>query len=241
MKMRLLIFLVLISGYKCLYAQAEANVSPDEEIPTVINDSLTTVYADTTIDRLIGDELEVMEDIFGFNVQVFYYTDLEKHNTDAFYTPEVLNNGRGYGTICIGVKLLDRFQYNHTANLMVPVLMAQLFGNAINFLYNDEVYTGISREVFSAFIAGSYLYIRQGYQYLNRNDILSALNKITDTDFGNAINHGTPQVRNHALLCGYNMAQFYNVNHKYFNMKNCVKEAKKYVSNYMDARLELAR
>lgn len=217
-----------------LYAQLESAGCPFQTSKTLCyeDDSLSTTSNDSLIDKMAVDEVKFMESVFSIKVQLLYYQKMIDHLTDAFYTPEVFDKRFEYGTVFISLNLLNKYHGNYWINLIIPLIMSEAFGSAVNYLYNDGQFTCIQSELYTGFMAGTYLYLRQGIKTINLNAVLTLFEKIQDTDFGDITIHGLPQVRNYAILQGYRTAQWYNMNHKYYNIKISINEAEKFARNY---------
>jgi hypothetical protein len=237
MKTLVIAILFLFFTNACLYAQIDARYSPDTtKTICSVKDSLLTTSNDTLIDRIVNDELKFMQLVFSIKIQLLFYRQMSNHLTDAFYTPEVFDRRFDYGTVFISLNLLNKYHGDYWINLIVPLIMSEAFGSTISYLYNKEQLVGIKSELFSGFMAGTYLYLRQTVKIINLNDILALFQKIQDTDFGDVTVHGLPQLKSYAILQGYRTAQWYNTNHKYYNIKISVNEAEKFAHNY-DASL----
>lgn len=225
-------FLFFTDAY--LYAQVEAPtyLSDTTEMLCSVNDSLLTTSNDTSIDKILDDELKFMQLVFSVKIQLLFYKQMTNHLTDAFYTPEVFDKSFEYGTVFIGLNLLNKYHGNYWINLIIPLIMSEAFGSAISYLYNDKQLVGAKSELFLGFMAGTYLYLRQAVKRINLNDIVTLFEKIQDTNFGDVTIHGLPQLRYYAIRQGYRVAQWYNMNHKYYNIKISVNEAEKFAHSY---------
>lgn len=193
---------------------------------------ITKYSGNSNFDQINNQEYYYLTQKFGVSPDLFYLYD--GHGPNAYATSQISNPNLPDGTVLLGFSLIQQecLQSASGTCSSIPIVMAHEFAHIVDFKYGTGL-TGMHKELFADYLAGSYMYFRSvEFRTTFVQEAALSFFRKGDYSFNSPQHHGTPEQRYNCLMSGYNLAYNYSLQGQHLSLQTVFNAAIQYVSQF---------